>query len=72
MSTPDSNVECGTCGRREMANFARCLRAGWPMCCGYTMKLLHTFANIEHAVAETIADQVRGARHLMQMPGDKS
>jgi len=72
MSARDSNVECTSCGRKALANFAHCIRTGWPMCCGYTMKLLHTFANVEHAVAETIADQVRGARHRLQLPGDKS
>jgi len=68
----DSGVECQSCGKTRVANFARCLREGWPMCCGETMRLLHTFANIEHAVGEAIGEGLAGARHAMHLPGDKS
>jgi len=65
----DSNVECMHCGKKLLANFARCLREGWPMCCGYTMRLLRTAADIEHAVGEAMHEALEGARHLLQLPG---
>lgn len=34
-------VWCRTCGREERVNPARCLRNGWPKCCGYTMTIDH-------------------------------
>jgi len=71
MSKPDSHVECGNCGNKTVANFAHALRNGWPMCCGLTMMLIHTAANIEHAVGEAIGEGLKGARHAMQVPGDK-
>lgn len=33
-------VQCQTCGASTKVNSAQCLRAGWPKCCGYTMRLL--------------------------------
>ena len=32
-------VECDRCGQKQAVDFAKCLRAGWPKCCGETMKL---------------------------------
>jgi hypothetical protein len=37
--TGDSIVVCTNCGKNESVEFARCLRNGWPKCCGYTMRL---------------------------------
>ncbi len=65
----DSNVECSRCGNSKVADFARCLREGWPMCCGYTMRLIHTAADIEHAVGEAMHEAMEGARHQLQLPG---
>ena len=33
-------VKCGTCGREKRVNSAKCLRSGWPKCCGATMRLM--------------------------------
>lgn len=72
MSTNDSYLECSACGKKARTNFGHSLRNGWPMCCGYTMRLLQTAANIEHAVGAAIDEGLLGARHAMQLPGDKS
>lgn len=34
-----NEVECDTCGRKQSVDISRCLRNGWPKCCGSTMKL---------------------------------
>lgn len=70
MSTNDSHLECTTCGRKDVTNFARSLRTGWPMCCGQTMMLVRTEANIEDAVGGAISEGLSGARRVMQLPGD--
>ena len=33
-------VRCRTCKKIAVTNSAKCLRAGWPKCCGYTMELV--------------------------------
>lgn len=58
MSTPDSQVKCQSCGHATKVNFATCLRDGWPMCCGLTMEMLGTQADIEQAVSQVIDDKV--------------
>lgn len=50
----DSLVRCQTCGREEPVNFGHCLFNGWPKCCGYTMRLVTTNADIDKAVSEGI------------------
>ena len=32
-------VKCTVCGREERPDHGRSLEAGWPKCCGYTMRL---------------------------------
>jgi Zn finger protein HypA/HybF involved in hydrogenase expression len=32
-------VWCRTCGRTEHVDSAKCLREGWPKCCGHTMTI---------------------------------
>lgn len=51
----DSKVECQECKKSEQVNFARCLGAGWPKCCGYTMRL------IEHPGYEEIGKATKRA-----------
>lgn len=34
-----SEVECDHCGYKQAVNVSKCLREGWPKCCGETMKL---------------------------------
>jgi hypothetical protein len=31
-------VHCDACGREQQVNPSACLRSGWPICCGKTMK----------------------------------
>ncbi len=70
MSTPDSKVECQSCGSKATPNFAKSLREGWPMCCGQTMRLMNTQADIEHAVGAAMGEGLQGAKHQMMLPGD--
>jgi hypothetical protein len=46
----DTLVKCTVCGREEHPSFAGSLRNGWPKCCGYTMRLLRTDADIAASV----------------------
>jgi hypothetical protein len=32
-------VKCDNCGHEQSVNPVKCLRTGWPQCCGYTMTL---------------------------------
>jgi len=32
-------VRCSRCGRLRTVDAAKCLREGWPRCCGGTMEL---------------------------------
>jgi hypothetical protein len=65
MSTPDSKVTCKSCGREATPNFAKCLRDGWPECCGSTMQLISTQADIEQAVGGAVSDGLTAARVLL-------
>jgi len=50
----DTVVECAKCGKRQYLDFAMGLKNGWSKCCGYTMQIVKTTANIEKAVARSI------------------
>ena len=64
MNSPnDSHVRCDKCGREERANFAGSLRSGWPKCCGYTMRLLRTEADIAAAVGSIFDDARKSIEH---------
>ncbi len=52
----DSLVRCNHCGKEERVTFIYCMRNGWPKCCGYTMRLVETKADIEMNVAVICAD----------------
>lgn len=52
----DSHVKCDECGETRNVNFAHCLRKGWPIHCGYTMRLLLTKADIDAAVGGVIKE----------------
>ena len=54
----DSYLRCTVCGRHSTTNFASSLRSGWEKCCGYTMRLEGTKADIDSAVKTTISAQV--------------
>ncbi len=62
MSTPNSQIKCQSCGAAAEVDFAKCLRSGWPECCGSTMELLSTQANIENTVGEVVGGGVQPAR----------
>lgn len=72
MSTSDSKVKCESCGREAQPNFAKCLREGWPECCGSTMRLMNTQADIGQAVGGVMGEGLEHAKRLrgMMLPGD--
>jgi len=51
----NTTIECQKCGAKLGVNFGRCLGNGWPTCCGETMYLKRTRANIEKAVDDLMA-----------------
>jgi len=48
----DSYLKCSVCGRESTTSFASSLRNGWEKCCGYTMTLVSTKADIEATAGE--------------------
>jgi len=46
----DTVVQCKKCGKKQYLNFINGLRNGWSICCGYTMPIIHTKANIERDI----------------------
>lgn len=64
----DTLVKCSTCDKEERVNFGECLGKGWPKCCGYTMTLITTKANMEEAIkplfnqAESLIKSIKKAR----------
>lgn len=40
-------VWCRECGRRRSVDSAKCLRQGWPKCCGATMSLCPPISKVE-------------------------
>jgi len=56
----DTIVQCKKCGRKQRLRFADGLKSGWGMCCGYTMSIVYTEADIEEAVKEVIKEQIEG------------
>jgi hypothetical protein len=51
----DSYLRCSVCGRESTTNFSSSLRHGWEKCCGYTMTLVRTDADIGSAVGDVFA-----------------
>jgi hypothetical protein len=54
MTTRDSYLRCTVCGRTATTSFAGSLRDGWPKCCGYTMRLERTDADIGGALVDVM------------------
>jgi hypothetical protein len=50
----DTILWCMCCGRVQSADFAASLTAGWPSCCGRTMWLQSTTADLEAATRRAI------------------
>jgi hypothetical protein len=57
----DSYLRCEVCGRTSTTSFASSLQRGWQKCCGYTMRLVRTDADIERTVSQVAGP---GARFL--------
>lgn len=55
---PDSYLRCTVCGRESTTGFAYSLREGWPKCCGYTMRLERTDADIGDALLDSLQEKV--------------
>jgi hypothetical protein len=55
----DSYLRCTVCGRESTTSFASSLHTGWEKCCGYTMTLVRTEADIE---AATIGERRKDSR----------
>lgn len=55
-------VQCKKCGRKQYLQFANGLKNGWSKCCGYTMPIIKTTANIEEATKTAINKQLGGLR----------
>lgn len=54
VSGENSVVVCQTCRSTQDVDFGKCLRSGWPECCGQTMRLISTTADIGAAVAGVV------------------
>jgi len=52
----DTFVKCDRCGRQTRVAFAKGLARGWPECCGETMRLVRTNADIGATVGDHLAD----------------
>jgi len=50
----DATVKCKKCGTTKRVWFAQCLKFGWPKCCGQTMHLEETTADIDKAVGSIV------------------
>jgi len=55
----DTIVECKKCGRRQHLDFKYGLVNGWSKCCGETMSIVETHANIEKAVKFAIGATIK-------------
>lgn len=51
----DNYLKCTVCGRESTTSFASSLRTGWEKCCGYTMRLIRTDADIAACVGQAVA-----------------
>lgn len=54
----DTKVGCTVCGRQQDTSFGGSLRGGWPKCCGYTMRLMRTEADIEAVTGAVVRSQM--------------
>lgn len=54
----DSFLRCTVCGRTSTASFSSSLRTGWEKCCGYTMRLERTDADVGGALLETLQEKL--------------
>jgi hypothetical protein len=59
MSGNDTYLHCTVCGRTSSTSFKSSLERGWEKCCGYTMRLMRTEADIERAVGQIAGPDAR-------------
>lgn len=62
MPSPDSYLRCSRCGRESITSFASSLRDGWERCCGLTMTLVRTDADIDAAVHQVVGEPLERIR----------
>jgi hypothetical protein len=53
----DTMVGCTVCGRQQDTSFGGSLANGWPKCCGYTMRLMRSEADIAAVTGAVIRAQ---------------
>lgn len=58
----DSYLRCTVCGRESTTSFASSLRSGWERCCGLTMTLVRTTADVEAVTTQVLEEQVPAAQ----------
>lgn len=58
----DTYLRCSVCGRESTTSFASSLRTGWERCCGYTMTLVRTDADIDDAVHQAVGEPLERIR----------
>ena len=52
----DTVVQCKKCGRKQYLDFINGLKNGWSQCCGQTMPILKTTANIPQVMKEIVKE----------------
>lgn len=55
MSEKDTVVQCKKCGKKQHLDFVDGLKNGWPKCCGYTMTIIESTANVGQVVRANFA-----------------
>lgn len=58
----DTFLRCTVCGRETTTSFGGSLRDGWPRCCGYTMRLERTDADVEAETTAVVEEQLQPIR----------
>jgi hypothetical protein len=51
----DTKVTCNYCDNEKWISFNDALQKGWPACCGYTMEMTDTQADIEEEMDKVLA-----------------
>jgi hypothetical protein len=50
----DTVVQCKKCGRKQFLDFINGLKNGWSSCCGQTMPILKTTANVSEIMKKLL------------------
>ena len=58
----DTLVICDRCGKQIEVSFGHCLRNGWPICHGVTMRMDSTTAMIEDEITKRVAESITKAK----------